>query len=577
MTNQTFAHLKALSNQDGTDFPTKRIALLADTSSQYFAKAIRGEGISRNLNLELFEADYNQIELQLFQPGSELQEFAPETVIVYQDVTKLRRSFFKVAAAERSAFADQQAASVERYYDAATKAGASSFVYLNFPIIPDAVFGNFANKTDHSFVWQSRELNLAVMKMASQLAGFHVCDVAALASRIGYERALDRRMYVNADVAMSFDFLPVVAQNVVDVLRSLHGKVKKCLILDLDNTVWGGVIGDDGMANIQLGDLGVGKAFTDLQLWAKQLATRGIILAVCSKNTESIAKQPFEEHPNMVLRLDDIAVFVANWNNKPDNIRHIQSILNIGFDSLVFIDDNPFERNIVRENLPEVTVPELPEDPAEYVPYLEQLNLFETVTYSANDAKRTEQYREEAKRAEAKQNFTDEGDFLSSLEMKSVVEPFTEFTIPRVAQLCQRSNQFNLRTIRHTEAAIEKIVASENHHTLSFTLEDRFGENGLIGVVILEGLSQEDVFIDTWIMSCRVLKRTVETFMLNHMVDTIHSIGYARLVGEYLPTERNVIVRDHYSDLGFTEENQRWVLPLAGYEPRPTHVARANS
>ena len=234
MTNQTFAHLKALSNQDGKDFPTKRIALLADTSSQYLAKAIRGEGISRSLNLELFEADYNQIELQLFQPGSELQEFSPETVIVYQDVTKLRRSFHKVAPSERSVFAEQQIASVERYYEAATKAGASSFLYCNFPVLPDAVFGNFANKTDDSFVWQSRELNLGVMKMASKLAGFHVCDVSALAARIGYERALDRRMYVNADVAMSFDFLPVVAQNVVDVLLSLQGKVKKCLILDLD-------------------------------------------------------------------------------------------------------------------------------------------------------------------------------------------------------------------------------------------------------------------------------------------------------------------------------------------------------
>ena len=312
MTNQTFAHLKALSNQDGKDFPTKRIALLADTSSQYLAKAIRGEGISRSLNLELFEADYNQIELQLFQPGSELQEFSPETVIVYQDVTKLRRSFHKVAPSERSVFAEQQIASVERYYEAATKAGASSFLYCNFPVLPDAVFGNFANKTDDSFVWQSRELNLGVMKMASKLAGFHVCDVSALAARIGYERALDRRMYVNADVAMSFDFLPVVAQNVVDVLLSLQGKVKKCLILDLDNTVWGGVIGDDGMANIQLGDLGVGKAFTDLQLWAKQLATRGIILAVCVVRTPS---------PSQSSRSKSIRTWCCGWTTLLSSLR----------------------------------------------------------------------------------------------------------------------------------------------------------------------------------------------------------------------------------------------------------------
>ena len=190
-------------------------------------------------------------------------------------------------------------------------------------------------------------------------------------------------------MVLSIDALPLVGSRTLDILCAIKGDFKKCIILDLDNTTWGGVIGDDGMENIQVGSLGIGKAFTEFQYWVKKLKSRGIIVSVCSKNTESVALEPFEKHPEMVLQLDDISVFVANWENKADNIRHIQSILNIGFDSMVFIDDNPFERNIVRENLPEVTVPEMPEDPAEYLEYLYKLNLFETVSHSKLDKDRT--------------------------------------------------------------------------------------------------------------------------------------------------------------------------------------------
>ena len=235
------------------------------------------------------------------------------------------------------------------------------------------------------------------------------------------------------------------------------------MILDLDNTTWGGIIGDDGMENIQIGSLGIGKAFSEFQYWIKKLKNRGIIVAVCSKNTESVAKEPFEKHPDMVLRLSDISVFIANWDNKVDNIRQIQSILNIGFDSMVFLDDNPFERNIVRENIPEICVPELPEDPANYLEYLYGLNLFETVSFSNEDSARTKLYQIEAERAKVQKKFTNEDDFLKNLEMVSVIEPFNKFNTPRMAQLSQRTNQFNLRTIRYSEADIERISKSKDY------------------------------------------------------------------------------------------------------------------
>jgi FkbH-like protein len=366
--------------------------------------------------------------------------------------------------------------------------------------------------------------------------------------------------------------LPLIAAKTVDVIAAMYGKFKKCLILDLDNTLWGGIIGDDGLENIQIGGLGIGKAFSEFQYWIKKLKNRGIILAVCSKNTEGVAKEPFEKHPDMVLRLDDIAVFVANWENKADNIRTIQSILNIGFDSIVFLDDNPFERNMVRENVPQITVPELPEDPADYLEYLYPLNLFETVSFSDEDATRTTQYQVEAQRAVLQKSFANEDEFLQSLDMLSLVQPFNKFNTPRVAQLSQRSNQFNLRTIRYTEADIEQISSAAGFFTFTFNLVDKFGDNGLIGVIILQKEDDSTLFIDTWFMSCRVLKRGMENFTLNTIANFAKEKGFTNLKGEYIATAKNEITKDHYQKLGFVKKNNHWQLSLNDFCERKTFI-----
>jgi len=363
----------------------------------------------------------------------------------------------------------------------------------------------------------------------------------------------------------------------LDIIEAIYGKVKKCVILDLDNTLWGGIIGDDGFENIQIGSLGIGKAFTEFQYWLKKLKERGIILAVCSKNYETTAKEPFEKHPEMVLRLDDIAIFIANWENKVDNINQIQRALNIGFDSIVFLDDNVYERNIVRENIPALVVPELPEDPAEYLEYLYTLNLFETVTFSVIDTCRTEKYQIEAKRTETRQSFANEKDFLSSLNMLSVIEPFNKFNIARIAQLSQRSNQFNLRTVRYSESQIEAIAKSGNNFTFSFGLEDKFGDHGLISVIIIKVESETVLFIDSWFMSCRVLKRGMEQFALNTIADFGKKNGFHYLKGQYIATAKNRLVKDHYIHLGFAPIDDYWVLNLNSYQKRECFIKEKRS
>jgi FkbH-like protein len=300
---------------------------------------------------------------------------------------------------------------------------------------------------------------------------------------------------------------------------------------------------------------------------------------VASKNNEETAKEPFEKHPDMVLTLDDIAVFMANWETKVDNIRAIQGILNIAFDSMVFLDDNPFERNMVRENIPGISVPELPEDPGKYLEYLYSLNLFETASYSQADKDRTKQYQVEAKRVSLAKTFTNEADFLKSLDMVSTVSGFSKFNTPRVAQLSQRSNQFNLRTIRYTEADITSMAENPDVIDLSFTLEDKFGDNGLIAVVIMKKQDDETLFVDTWFMSCRVLKRGMENFTLNMMVECAKKRGYKRIIGEYLPTPKNKMVGQHYPNLGFASlevasEGAKYILDVDSYQPRECYITK---
>jgi FkbH-like protein len=273
----------------------------------------------------------------------------------------------------------------------------------------------------------------------------------------------------------------------------------------------------------------------------------------------------------MVLRLDDIAVFIANWETKVDNIRTVQNILNIGFDSMVFLDDNPFERQMVRENIPDITVPELPKDPGEYLEFLYSQNLFETASYSLADKDRTKQYQVEAKRVSFSKTFSNEADFLKSLHMLSAVSGFTKFNMPRVAQLSQRSNQFNLRTIRYTEADVSAMADDPEIIDLSFTLEDKFGDNGLVAVVILKPTTKDTLFIDTWLMSCRVLKRGLEDFVLNTIVERAQNAGYHKIIGEYIPTAKNKMVEQHYQNLGFQKyegaDTDLYELDVESYKP----------
>lgn len=569
----SFKELKRNLKKDVSNLPVVKVALLGDTATQFLATAIKGWGVERGYRIELFEAEYNQVERQFMDPTSDLHQFDAQYIVVFQSTHKWNEHYSLLTTVEQGALADNRLDFVAQICDSTN----AKIIYFNYPEIEDTVFGSYANKVESSFTYQVRKMNYELMKLSEEKQNLFICDIAGLQNKLGRDTMFDAMVYTTTEMILSLDSIPYVSSRVMDIICALQGKFKKCIILDLDNTLWGGVVGDDGLEGIQLGHgLGIGKAFTEFQMWVKKLKNRGIIVCVCSKNDEDKAKEPFEKHPDMVLRLDDISVFMANWETKVDNIRQIQQILNIGFDSMVFIDDNPFERNMVRENVPGVTVPEMPEDPSCYLEYLYSLNLFETASYSLADKDRTKQYQVQAKRAAFSKSFTNEADFLKSLNMVSKVEGFTKFNIPRVAQLSQRSNQFNLRTVRYTESDIENMLEDEKCFPLTFTLEDKFGDNGLIAVVIMKELDGESLFVDTWFMSCRVLKRGMENFTLNNMVEVAKKNGYKKIIGEYLPTPKNGMVADHYTKLGFEqmpdEVTSRWTLDVESYKNLESYI-----
>lgn len=569
-----FLQLKKNLKNDFSGLPVQKIAVLADSASQFLCQALKGYGYTRGIHLDIWEADYDRIYQTVLDENSKLYTGKPEFVVIFQSAKKLLSNFYERSRDGKKNWAENQAKHIETVINTINKNISCNIIYLNFPEINDAVFGNFSNKTNFSFPFQLRLLNTELMKMAAGKKNLNICDLSSIQNTYGSNSTVSEKMYITSDCVLSFDVLPAVAKNITDIVLAYSGKFKKCLILDLDNTLWGGIIGDDGVEGIEIGDLGVGKAFSKFQSWIKQLKQRGIILAICSKNTEHIAKEPFERHPDMILKLEDIALFIANWNNKPDNIRYIQSVLNIGFDSMVFLDDNPFEREMLKKEIPEIVVPDLPEDVADYLPFLYQQNLFETASFTEEDAMRNDQYREEAERTKAQYHFTNENEFLESLQMVAEVKPIDKFTLPRSAQLTQRSNQFNLRTIRYTEEKLKELMGGDNKFTITVSLKDKFGDYGLISLLILEKINDTDLFIDTWIMSCRVLKRNVEEFILNEVAQIARQNRCSKISGEFIPTAKNELVKDHYKELGFSANGKYWELSTGDYIFKKTFIAK---
>jgi FkbH-like protein len=546
-----------------------RLALLGSSTLNHLAPAIRVGGMRRGLWVEVFEGEYGQYRHELTDGASALHAFRPDVVLLALDGYHLAEGGTAEAAL----------ATMRACWEMARAMGATVLQQTALPVFP-RIMGNNEQRLGHSPAAAIERLN-AELRQAADEAGVHLLAVDAYAAEDGTRAWHDPVLWHRAKQEIHPRVSHIYGDLVGRMLAALRGRSAKCLVLDLDNTLWGGVIGDDGLEGIHLGQgSALGEAYVAFQRYALRLSERGIILAVCSKNDEVNALAPFEQHPEMVLMRKGIACFMANWQDKATNLREIARSLNIGLDALVFADDNPFERNLIRQELPEVAVPEMPEDPSFYIQTLADAGYFESLSITEEDRERTGQYQANAARESLRESTTDLAGYLRGLEMELIVRPFDRIGLGRIVQLINKTNQFNLTTRRYTEAEVSRMMADPAVLTYQLRLLDRFGDNGVIALLIgrLQGPTLEQgatLKMDTWLMSCRVLGRGVEEACLNLLAAGARAGGAQRIVGEYRPTAKNGMVRELYSRLGFTlvsndaDGSTRWSLDLGGWTPRP--------
>ncbi|MBF0595419.1 MAG: HAD family hydrolase [Candidatus Omnitrophica bacterium] len=556
-----------------------RVAILSSTTESFIRDILKFWLAMAGFRAVFFDAAYDSIAPTVLDPGSTLYAFDPDIIWIFTTFRDIRIPSGLERPRDLTARAiDDAVGGFSALWEVIRQRSRAYIIQNNADLPAYRSLGNYAGVAPWSSHQVLRQYNLRLAEAVTE--GVTIFDLDFISSVVGKDRWLELAHWYNSKIPFNLDAAGEVAYQASRLIAAVKGRARKCLVLDLDNTLWGGVIGDDGIEGIALGDGSVGEAFVDFQKYILELKNRGVILAVCSKNDEAKAREPFLKHPDMVLKIDDISVFVANWQNKADNIKEIARRLNIGLEALVFVDDNPAERALVGSFLPEVAIPALPEDSSFYRQVLDQGRYFETIGVSAEDVKRTAFYRDNAARDGFRSKCLDLEGFLKGLEMEAVVGVFDDFHVPRVMQLVNKSNQFHLTTTRYTDKELKDFAADPTMLCRHFSLKDRFGDNGLIGVVILQKQG-EDLVIDTWCMSCRVLSRGMEEFICQSLVDAGREMGAKRLVGVYIPTAKNKMVADLYPRLGFKpvpasrEGATQWALCLDNsLQPFKTYINR---
>lgn len=581
-TVQLDAALSDAAPSASSAFEPLKLAVLAASTVDHLLPAIRVAGLRRGFRIETCAAAYGQYRQELLDPGSGFHGSAPDAVLLSLTAqTLIAAAPLDMSAEAASAFVEAVVADLRGLWARARGARGALVIQQSLLDVSEPVFGGLDAAVPGAPSRLVARINAALAE-AAHAENVLWLDVERAAARDGRELWFDMVRWLQGKMEISHQASMRYGDLVARLLAAARGRAKKCLVLDLDNTLWGGVIGDDGLQGIVLGEgSGVGEAHLALQKYAKTLKDRGVILAVCSKNSPEIAEAAFRDHPEMVLKRSDIAAFFANWTDKAENLAAIAKTLNIGLDSLVFVDDNPVERARIREALPMVGVPELPKDPAHYVRTLASAGYFEAVSFTREDRERGAQYVANAERDRMQSEAGGDMDaFLAGLGMSLEFGPIGPLTLARATQLINKTNQFNTNTIRRTEREVEALAAAPGALALQFRLVDKFGDNGVVSVLIAAPDGEGALDIANWVMSCRVFGRELEREVMNIVVAEARRLGVRTLTAAYIPTEKNGVVKDLFETLGFAPVGpqdaggaRRFALALADYEPRPTHIA----
>jgi len=524
-----------------------RIALAGSITLDFWAPVMRACCFAAGIDAEIYVGGYQQYRQELLDPASGLYAFKPDIIVLAVDWRAL--SLPDRSGAPRETVREI-AADFEALWRIARERCSATVIQHNFEIPEYDAYGRLSASLEGGRGGVLRALNLELAAAEARGSGVVVFDLEQAASIYGKSRWTDPVLWHAAKQYPAPDASVFLMHRQAALFRAVLGLSSKCIVLDLDNTLWGGIIGEDGLNGIRLGGDAEGEAYAAFHRYLKSLAGRGILLAVCSKNNPADARSVFQQHPETVLRLDDFSEFAANWQPKDANLREIAKALNLGIDSLVFIDDNPVERELIRKSIREIYVPEMPVEPALFVRAIERRFPFEAIALTEEDAQRTELYRENAQRREFEAAASNIDEFLAGLDMRVELRPFDEPNLARITQLINKTNQFNLTTRRRGAAEVSGLLARPDCYTQFMRLRDRFGDNGITGILI--AFEEEDgVRIDTWLLSCRVLGRRVEDAMIASVIEFARARGLHRITGEFIPTAKNAQVRGIYDRFGF--------------------------
>lgn len=534
-----------------------RVAILGGSTTAEVRSALDVFLLHRGIEAEFYESEYGRFSEDVLFENPELDKFQPQIAYIHTTYRNIRSS------AALGAKADVFEAEIERelarfravWEKIGTRFPSCTIIQNNFDLPSVRPLGNLEAGSYFGRVTFVNRLNYEFARAAADNPKLFIQDIQSLAADLGSEKWFDPNYWFSYKLAATPYACVAIGSNLANMIAALYGRTRKCLVLDLDNTLWGGVVGDNGVADLKLGsETPLAESYLAFQQYVRGLKARGILLAVCSKNEEAAALEGLR-HPDGALKPEDFAVIKANWSHKHENIAEIAATLNIGLDSLVFVDNNPVERAIVRQHLPEVLVPEVGTDPSGFAALLEQSGCFETLSVSDNDLQRTRFYEGNSARKGLESSFGDYGEFLNSLEMEAEIKPFSPVYLDRITQLTNKSNQFNTTTRRYTIAEIERIAGDPGYIHLYGRLKDKFGDNGLVSVVIGE-IEGKTLSILLWLMSCRVLKRGMEDAMIDILVCQCRDRGIERVDGYYFPTPKNGMVAGLYGELGFEKVSE---------------------
>ena len=558
----------------------KNIAILGGSTTSEIKNILELFLLDSEIKPNFYESEYNKFYEDALFGNDVLDKFNPDIVYIHttnQNIIKYPELNNNVD--EIFTLINNEIEQYKSIWSSLTKYNCP-IIQNNFDYTVNRSLGNLDFYDIHGKTYFINQLNDKFSQEARAIKNLYINDINYLSSYIGLKNWFDKSLWHQAKYALSMGSIPELAFNISKIINSIFGKSEKCLVLDLDNTCWGGVIGDDGLDGISIGvETAIAESYTSFQKYVKELKQRGVILAVCSKNDFQNAKEGFK-HPDSVLKFDDFTSFKSNWDPKHQNILDIAKEVNIGVDSLVFIDDNPVERDLVSSQVPSASVPNIGNDVINFIDHIDRNGYFEPISLSIDDINRNKYYEDNKKRSQEQSIYKSYDDFLVSLEMTAEIKSFSSIYLDRITQLTNKTNQFNLTTKRYTASEIENIAKSDEYIKIYGKLTDKYGDNGLIAISIGR-INENQCHIDLWLMSCRVVKRDMEFAMLDELVRQCKEKGVLEIIGYFYQSDKNNMVFDLYEKFGFAlndtnGEDTIWRLDISNYENQNKFIGIEN-